>query len=341
MDANSRFLRTDDTTAVFGCDETRALPIVTGQDLVRGTLAGVLLVAAALKGQQLATEPVGDTGLLDSRWFMLVLVESELCFALWLLAGRARKLTWCAAVLCFSGFACVSAYKGIAGEVSCGCFGALTVRPWYTFALDIAAVALLLVFPPRTTETGIGRALMLPDWLAVVLALVVGVPGAVAMASLRPGSMSADGQIDGEGSLVVLLPEEWNGKPFPLAEHIDVGQRLSTGQWVLVFYHPGCPECEELIQWFRTSALVDSGSAARQPVAFIEVPESGELTKKLSLPAGVCLFGKLDNSREWFVSTPAILAVKDGMVEEVCRGQRLADFRQLLERRGRQQRSET
>jgi len=39
-------------------------------------------------------------------------------------------------VTCFSVFCGVTLYKGLAGATSCGCFGQLSVNPWYTLAAD-------------------------------------------------------------------------------------------------------------------------------------------------------------------------------------------------------------
>ncbi len=75
--------------------------VATGYDLVRIVLGLVRLAAAVLKGHQLATEPVAGTGLLDSRWFLIGVVEFELFFGLWLLfnifwlnvlTGRRRRI---------------------------------------------------------------------------------------------------------------------------------------------------------------------------------------------------------------------------------------------------------
>ncbi len=85
-----------------------SVPTVAGYDVVRIGLGVLLLTAAALKGHQLATEPVAETGLLTSRWFLIGVVEFELFFGLWLLAGLYPKWTWRATLLCFGGFACVA-----------------------------------------------------------------------------------------------------------------------------------------------------------------------------------------------------------------------------------------
>ena len=72
-------------------------------------LGSLLLLAAGLKGYQLATEPIFETGLLDSRWFLIAVVEFELFFGLWLLSGVFPKPAWVAAVACFAAFAGVLA----------------------------------------------------------------------------------------------------------------------------------------------------------------------------------------------------------------------------------------
>ena len=153
-------------------------------DVVRIVLGLVLLTAAASKGHQLATEPVAATSLFTSRWFLIGVVEFELFFGLWLLAGLYPRSTWVTALLCFGGFACVSLYKALSGEASCGCFGKVSVNPWYTLMLDTAAVAALLCWRPNGKtwqdrrlfgREAIGVATVAATWL------LLGIPGALAI----------------------------------------------------------------------------------------------------------------------------------------------------------------
>ena len=60
---------------------------VRSYGVVRVILGLILLIAAALKAFQLATEPVAESGLLTSRWFLIGGVEFELFFGLWLPAA--------------------------------------------------------------------------------------------------------------------------------------------------------------------------------------------------------------------------------------------------------------
>ena len=113
-------------------------------DEIRVVLGLLLLTAAALKGWQLATEPTAEKGLLTSRWSLIVGVEAEFLLALWLLSGLYRQAAWRAALGCFGIFTCITLYKAMSGEGSCGCFGRVQINPWYTLVIDLGAIGLLL-----------------------------------------------------------------------------------------------------------------------------------------------------------------------------------------------------
>ncbi len=116
---------------------------------VRLFVAAVLLIAASLKAHQLATTPSLGDGILEARWFNIFVVEFELLFGIWLVFGLLPKLTWLASVGLFSLFATVSAFKGLMGEASCGCFGEVTINPWLMAAFDLGVVGVR----PRVQET--------------------------------------------------------------------------------------------------------------------------------------------------------------------------------------------
>jgi len=120
----------------------------SGYDALRVVLGAILLAAAALKAHQLATEPVIAPGLLNSRWFLISVVEFELLFGLWLLSGLYARPTWYAATGCFVLLAGVSVYKALSGDETCGCFGNVKTHPWWATALDAALVLALLRWRP-------------------------------------------------------------------------------------------------------------------------------------------------------------------------------------------------
>ena len=112
-------------------------------------LSSVLLVASALKIHQLASGAVVADSYLNSPWFRVALIELELCLGLWLLLGFYPRQARFLALACFGAFAAVSLQQALAGRVSCCCFGALAVRPWFTFLFDVAAVGGLWHWRPN------------------------------------------------------------------------------------------------------------------------------------------------------------------------------------------------
>ena len=166
---------------------------LTGYDAVRVAVGILLLTAAGLKGYQLATEPLLGTGFLDSRWLLTMTVEFELLFGLWLLANIWPKLSWAAAMGCFSLFTCISLYKALSGYTTCGCFGRLPVNPWWTATLDLVVVFSLLRWRPKGqdwlffvhfNEFGLRTVAVLSVWL------VLGLTAAFAIGKYTPATLS-------------------------------------------------------------------------------------------------------------------------------------------------------
>jgi hypothetical protein len=303
---------------------------------VRAALGSLLLVAAGLKGYQLATEPVLEPGLFESRWFLIAVVEFELFFGLWLLSGVFPKATWAAALACFAVFAGVSLYKALSGHATCGCFGKVPVNPWYTAALDISVVLSLARWRPTGTvpifaahssppprRVGFAAKMGLSPLAVRTLAvaaiwLFVGVPAAVAMASHADASLSDAGEVIGDGRVVVLEPERWVGKRFPLLRYIDIGDRLSEGRWLLLLHHSDCPRCRRAVRHL-------GDESRRHPelrIALIEmspysVPAAGRGDGAGGLVAGRLIY----TDWEWFARTPVVASLTDGRVDGAAGGE--------------------
>jgi len=54
-------------------------------------------------------------------------------------------------------------------------------------------------------------------------------------------------------SYEVLEPETWVGKKLPILQHIDIGEKLSRGNWLILLYHHDCPDCAKAIAKPNTS----------------------------------------------------------------------------------------
>ena len=317
---------------------------LTGYDAVRTAVGSLLLTAAGLKGYQLATGPVLGTGMLDSRWVLISAVELELLFGLWLLANIWPKPTWAAALACFSLFTCISLYKALSGYPTCGCFGRLPVNPWFTAALDFAAVLSLLRWRPApcrplcavaegcaregrvdgahsTSLLPFGKALSTGSWLFVLLTrpaipvlllwLAIGVPAVYAMEAYAEATLSDAGEIPGDGKTVVLRPETWIGKRFPLLPWVETDAALDRGQWTVILYRTGCDRCERLLRDYENG---DTRFGVEN-VAFIALESFGDKPVRQVLRANTSGCTRGDYS--WLVEAPLELRLNGGKVISV------------------------
>lgn len=148
----------------------------------------VLLVAAALKGHELATEELLENSLLSSRWFLMLAVEWEIAFALWLLGGFSRfypRTTCWIALLYFFALFVVATDSVLKGRPTCPCFGRAIVPPWIAAAFDLAALFLLALAPVSVVAC---EAEKIPRWLG--LAIAFGVFGLVSLITMKDYSTS-------------------------------------------------------------------------------------------------------------------------------------------------------
>lgn len=237
----------------------------TGYDVVRVAVGLLLVVAAVLKTHQSATEPILGTGLLDSRWLLMAVVEFELLLGLCLLGNLWRKPTWAVVLGCFALFTCVSLYKALSGRATCGCFGRVPVNPWYTTAFDAAVICSLLAWPPKKPHALFGLTFKERAFRGVVVlsvSLVPGLAAAIAMSNQNGAALSEAADVVGNGRIVVLKPEKWVGKRFPLFDYIAASDDLKRGKWFVLLYHHDCPACQEVLQ--KCANWLDASTELRQ-----------------------------------------------------------------------------
>ncbi|MEI7836705.1 MAG: MauE/DoxX family redox-associated membrane protein [Planctomycetota bacterium] len=291
----------------------------TARRILRWGLGVLLLTAAGLEAYQLATEPILGKGLLSARWFRIGWVEFEIFLGVWLLCGVYRRSAWLTTLGCFMIFSGVTLTKGLQGQASCGCFGKVEVNPWYTFALDTVAVLGLLLIrpdigsPQRIRRPAIGAA------VGLVCVLVLGIPAGVAMSSYQPTIITAQGELVGESRIVLLEPETWPGQRFPLLAHIDIGEKLSRGRWVVMLFNRGCSGCAEALPRYRQMAK-DWGDRSGVAVALVELPRHGESGKAQPGQDTGPVWGRLDDRQDWFVTTPTVVLLVDGVVKAAWEG---------------------
>lgn len=118
-------------------------------------LAGILLlVSGSLKVQELVSKPL----LVPPSWGSTALAGFELLFGAWLLIVLYPRWSRLIALACFIGFFNIALIAAIKGLPSCGCFGAIPVRPWIAVALDGSMIVALFFCLPRHEPTSALRA---------------------------------------------------------------------------------------------------------------------------------------------------------------------------------------
>jgi hypothetical protein len=282
-----------------------------GWIVMRLVVAFVLLIAAILKTHQLATTPSLGEGLLHARWFNIFVVEFELFFGIWLIFGMLPKLTWSVSVGLFSIFSIVSFYKVISGERSCGCFGEVSVNPWFTMLFDLLVIGLLVYLRPNKSSADKLKYFFYHYNSRLILCIGVFVLlGCTVYSWIVQKTyerLEHFGQIL-ENHVVQLNPESWIGKEFPLRDYIVEGQEIMQRKWTILLVRPGCEHCAKV-----KTQLIQNSKQNQISVAFLDI------ASKISQPN---ISEKIRNNRlvsevTWVVNTPVVLVLQDGIVQDV------------------------
>jgi thiol-disulfide isomerase/thioredoxin len=292
-------------------------------------VGSLLLLAAALKGHQLLTEPLAKNDIWSYRPFLVLQVEFELLLGLWLLSGVFVKAAWLTSFLCFCLFSLVTLYKGLMGAGSCGCFGSVHVNPWVTLlVIDLPTVVLLTLFRPDVSLQAplafLRRRQSIRDSILELLTpfpsltrLVVTSLLAVVLLSITTPILALNQPPVITSTYEVLEPETWVGKELPILEHIDIAEQLSKGTWLVLFYHHDCPDCRRAIPQYEQMARDLAGSKDFLRIALIDVPPYGSVPRADS----PCLLGRLADIKEWFITTPTVTFLVNAKVEAAWEAQ--------------------
>ena len=124
----------------------------------------------------------------------------------------------------------------------------------------------------------------------------------------------------------VLEPETWVGQELPILGHIDIGDRLGKGTWLLLFYHYDCPDCREAIPRYEQMARDLDGNGDFLRIALVEVPPYGPAVLGTS---ACCALGRLAATKEWFITTPAAALLTNTRVK-VAWAQFAPDFNAVI-----------
>ncbi len=114
--------------------------------------------------------------------------------------------------------------------------------------------------------------------------------------------------------MVVVEPsQQCIGNRFPLLRYIDIGEQLAAGNWMVAIIDRDCGKCKELLK-----LLDDGGTSAklfrRLRLTIVELHGQRDGPWSTSCNAAQIGIGKLDTQFEWFVTTPLVVQLQDGVV---------------------------
>lgn len=284
-------------------------------------LAGALLKLADVSPTHLPTALIAWLGPLGVDLGFVVrftiAVELAVVAVIWLLPSLARPV----AIAMLAAFLPILIGDLLLGASSCGCFGAVEVNPWLTLAMDGGFLVAVVWLGRRAPSLGWQRRV---SAIRVLLAgLIVLVAFAIAFAA--PGA--AVGEAAGEeaasvASAVVARPvagyyapdvETWVGQRFEKLEIAAWIQGLPVdldqGLHYVLFYRKDCEHCHELMDVFFSAEL-------EIPTTAVAVPErAGFPAVELPFPCGACGLAELPTGVDWFLQTPMLVRVNQGVVE--------------------------
>ncbi len=302
------------------------------EPLVRGLVGALLLAAALAKAHEGITSPAPG-----ERWGPIVQVQAEWFLGLWLLSGWLPRASRGCAIVLFAVFLVVTLGSAWRGETDCGCFGKLKVSPFITAGIDLLALAALILTQPLARRKIVqpGSPPMTRRMTLLGVFLLVALPGAGAgaglgvwlMAAAEPARLSQEGMIQGSGP-VIVEPAGWEARRLPLLAHIDIQERLAAGRWTVILVHHDCERCRETVSdMLKSDVPREEGSIAlieTPPYAPAELwpnvlgdqpPENG---------ARRVVLGRLSAEHDWFVETPLLFALEEGIVQRVRHAHDLA-----------------
>jgi hypothetical protein len=258
-------------------------------DLVATVLGWLILTAAFLK----AFDQGADTAI---RAWHFVQSFGEWTLGLWLLTGLYAVAARRVAIVTFVAFCASNAFSLAHGTASRGCFGPIRMNSWVTLVIDsISLLGLGWLRPPAGASMTIRS--HPARFMASLVATAVLSVGAVAVS--RHGAPSVE-------TLTVVEADGWVGQRFPLLADIDVGNRLSCGEWLVVLIRPDCPDCRR-----KLPDLVASARRSGCCLALVTVPPAADVTDGFPTDS---VRGRLDAAKTWSVRTPMAVRLRDGIV---------------------------
>ena len=247
-----------------------------------------------------------------------IVVELVVVGIAWLLPQLARPAT----LVLLGAFLPVLVGDLVLGSSSCGCFGAVQVHPAVTAGMDLAFFLAVLLLGRHAPSLRVPRSLPVGRTVAAGLWMLAAVAvGFGAVSRPAAGEKSGTGTVS-EGAPAALpeagyhVPDyaSWIGKDWdevPIARWIsEMPDGADHGTHYVLFYRKDCEHCHELMEIFFSPPL-------QWPTTAVAVPERDGFPTEgvLPMPCEECSRAELPAGVDWFMATPVLVRLTDGVVE--------------------------
>jgi hypothetical protein len=215
----------------------------------------------------------------------------------------------------------------------------MEIRPWYTMTLDLVVVAALLIFRPAgaktdkppappgggKTEAAAASARVGRTWLVVVAFAALAIT-ATAITSWRmivyhPARLTPDGNIVGDGAVLMDVDDlnAWMNRPLPLLMGNWLGSdaNLRQGNWTVILYRSACKVCQKELAEQDTRARGFKQAGRPITVAVAELPPVAPAGENAVATDSPLVRATLKNPPMWFVHTPVVIQLHNGVVTKV------------------------
>jgi hypothetical protein len=135
-------------------------------------------------------------------------------------------------------------------------------------------------------------------------------------ATFTPSTLTDDGALSGTSDSVLIDATIWVDRPFPLLRHIDIGNSLANGRWIVILHRQDCQPCRETIPVFVQLAYEFQSQPNAPRIALIEVPALAQSNRGTQPSGSLCLRGTLTEDRDWKVFTPVFFYLEDGVTKQ-------------------------
>ncbi|MDR0603447.1 MAG: hypothetical protein LBG80_03985, partial [Bacteroidales bacterium] len=113
--------------------------------------------------------------------------------------------------------------------------------------------------------------------------------------------------IGADGTVTMMLePEKWIGKEFPLWDYVDEkAKEAKQGDWLIVIGRKNCDECRKLIEKLKTKDIIS--------LALFELDDGIADTDQRELYPHVSIQGRLRTENNWVILTPNLIQCRNGI----------------------------